>query len=365
MKRAASLLSPLAQPSSHGPVKASQRFICLKQLVSLSDLPPDLILREGRTYQYPFKFKVPWERPPSTEAQTEMNKMVQQAQLKLPPSLGSAIAHKSQQPPVPNTRPNVASISYCIRAKVVNTQRGKIIGEWSRAIKIMPVCGELPPICDDLGRPVIARAQKYFDDTKQWQGSLGMMYMQVAQPKSICLPISTGYDVCSKLFVETTAHIQLRFEPIEAHGVPPPLDRFTGNLRAATRASTHAMSDCPFEVGLDMPDGTDHGLSVATIPLRESSLKELKWKAALSVLNRRFFLAQFPARLAVPLEKHLVPTFHSSLISHFYVLTLSVKLQTANKIGSPKRNSICVEVPVQLSTEVYVNEASQWSDDSG
>ena len=331
----------------------------------------------GWFYQIPFRFEIPPDQRKPTEWQEKLKESVRQAQLKLPPSY--------EKNSVPSTTRNIALISYSIKAKLLRNEFedpiegtpkmiAKTIGETSRAIRIVPVINEEPPLYFGTpGKESIAAAMAYLEG-KAWIGSQGKMEMEVAQPKSLCVPVWTGYDTCLKGSVETRAEMNLRFEPIEVNEYPPKLTSITAKLRAATRVSKIAMSDCPYRIGSKV-DGTEDGLSVETIPLAGGTVHLVKWHPDVTGRNgdpkrpgqpggRRYFTTVLPLRLVLPLQKQYLPTFHLPMVSHFYVLVLALNFQMRGDGTSPTKGSLRLEIPIQVSSELLVNGDSHFSDDA-
>ena len=359
---------PLLSPGgSHRDQKKSQTFLTLQEPVDRSELRRIRTAEVGWFYQIPFRFEVPPDLRKPDEWQTRLVERVRQAQLKLPPSY--------EKTSVPSTAPNIVSIIYCIKAKLLRDDMEEPLGETSRMLRIMPIVKEEPPlqICSTLGKESAAVTTAYLEG-KAWTGSQGKMEMEVAQPRSFCVPVSTGYDTCPKESVETRAEMKLRFEPIEVNGIPPKLTRITAKLRAATRVSSNFMMDCPYRIG-SRADGTDDGLSVETIPLAGGTVQEVKWHrdsasheqdsmASDQAGSRRFHTTVLPLRLVLLLKKHYLPTFHSPLISHFYVVVLVLSFRMHGGTMTPKKESMCLEVPIQVTSELFVNRESHFSDDS-
>ena len=362
------LLSPGGLNRDH---KKSHTFLTLKEPVDRSDLRRIRTSEVGWFYQVPFRFEVPPDQRKPTEWQAEMRESVRQAQLKLPPSY--------EKSSVPNTGPNIVSITYCVEVKLLRDGMENPLGETSRMIRIMPIVKEEPPlqIGSTIGKESVAATTAYLEG-KAWTGSQGRMEMEVAQPKSLCVPISTGYDTCQKKSVETRAIMKLTFESIEVKGIPPKLTRITGKLRVATRVSSSLTLDCPYRVGA-RADGTDDGLSVETIPLVVGGpVQAVKWHQDLArrdkdtkpsddVESCRYLTTVLPLRLVLPLKKYYLPTFHSSLISHFYVIVLVLSFEKHGEVMAPKKEkkaSMRLEIPVQVSSELYINRESHFSDDS-
>ena len=359
------LLSPGGSDRDH---KKSQIFLTMQEPVDRSELRRIRTDEIGWFYQIPFRFEIPLDQRKPAEWQANLRESVRKAQSKLPPSY--------EKNSVPSTAPNIVSISYCIKAKLLRDDMERPLGETRRTIRIMPIVKEDPPLLGSiLGKESFATATVYLEG-KAWSGSQGKMEMEAAQPRSLCVPISTGYDTCEEESVETRAEVKLRFEPIEVNGIPPKLTRIKAKLRAATRVSSNPMLDCPYRVG-DRADGTDDGLSVETIDLAGGVAQEMKWHRDLarSTQNstssdqgededRRYFTTVLPLRLVLPLEKHYLPTFHSSLISHFYVVVLVLSLRTHREAIARKKESLRLEIPIQVSSELFVNRTSHFSDDS-
>lgn len=368
------LLSPGGSKREH---KQSQTFLTLQEPVDRSELRRIRTADVGWYYKVPFRFEVPSTQGKPKEWQNKWGDSVRQVQLDLPPSYDK---HS-----VPSTAPNIAKIAYCITAKLLRhdtlnvseeaSHVTRVIAETSRVIRIVPIVNEQPPLqhCSTLGRKSVAVVTKYLEG-KPWTGSQGKLEMRMAQPKSLCVPTSTGYDTCPKEAVETSAEMNLKFEPIEVDGIPPKLTRITAKLRAATRVSSNPRSDRPYQIG-GRGDGTEDGLSVETIPLVGGSAQEVKWHRDLTGRKnnavspdkdggRTSFTTVLPLRLILPLKKQYLPTFHSSLISHFYVIILVLSFQLHGESMSTKKGSICLEVPIQLSSELFVSRDSHFSDAS-
>ncbi|CAD6594377.1 MAG: hypothetical protein ASARMPRED_009291 [Alectoria sarmentosa] len=350
--------------------------INLEEPVGRSELRRIRTMDVGWFYQIPFRFEVPLDQRKPTKCQEDLRESVREAQLMLPPSY--------EKNSVPSTAPNIASISYCIKAKLLRndtatplgeTPRMITLGETSRVIRIVPIVKEEPLLqnCSSLGKESIAAATAYLEG-KAWTGSQGKMEMEVTQPKSLCVPVSIGYDTCQKESVGTRAEMRLRFEPIEVNGVPPKLTKITAHLRAATRVSSNSMSDCPYRIG-NRADGTYDGLSIETIPLVGGTVQQVKWQRDLTGHNRdsmtsdkpggrRYLTTVLPLHLVLPLKKQYLPTFHLSLISHFYVLILVLSFRMHGDAISTKKESMRLEVPIQVSSELFINRESHFSDDS-
>ena len=357
--------------------KQSHTFLTLQEPVERSELRRIRTTEVGWFYQIPFRFEVPPDMRRPTDWRAKMKESVRQAQLKLPPSY--------EKNSVPSTAPNVALISYCIKAKLLKMNNADTpgemtlmtLGETSRVIRIVPVVKEdsLLQTRSTLGKESTSAAIVYLEG-KAWTGSQGRMKMEMVQPTSLCVPISTGYDTCQKESVETRAMVNLIFEPTEVHGLPPKLTKITANLRAATRVrvSRSSMSDCPYRIGA-RADGTEDGLSVETTQMVGGSVQVIQWSRDLTGHNRdvsasekpggrRYCTTAVPLRLVLPLNKQYLPTFHSPLISHFYVVVLLLSFRMHGDSFSPKKGSMRLEVPIQVSSEVFINEDSNFSDDS-
>ena len=351
------LLSPEGSPRID---MTSQTFLFLQEPVVRSELRRIRATDVGWLYHIPFRFEVPPEQDAPTEWQKNLREDVRRAQLKLPPSYEA---------------PNTASISYHIKACILSNDPANPRGETSRLIKMVPVVKEELPlqICSITGKESIAATNAYLIG-KAWTGSQGKMVMEVAQPKSLCVPIPTGYDTCRTKSVETRAEIKLRFEPIEVNGTPPKLTRVRAKLRVATRVSQVATSDCPYQIG-SRADGTVGGLSVESIPLVGGRVQEVKWHRDLTGHTRgtmsadtpggrRYLTAALPVRLVLPLKKQYLPTFHSCLISHFYVVVVVLSFRKHGDGIMGRKELMSVEVPVQVSSERFINRLSEFSDES-
>ena len=338
----------------------SQTFLTLREPVDRSELRRIRTTEVGWFYQIPFRFEVPPAQRKPAEWQMKLKESVRRAQLKLPPSY--------EKRSVPSTAPNIVSISYFVKAKLLRDDMEQPLGDTSRVIRIMPILKEEPPlqISSTLGKENVAATTVYLEG-KTWTGSQGKLEMEVAQPRSLCLPVSTGYDTCPKESIDTKAEMRLTFEPKKVDGLPPKLLRITAEIRAATRVSSDVMSDCPYRIG-SRADGTDNGLSVETISLAGGIVQEVKWHRRLAGHERdmistdkvgglRYHTTVLPLRLVLPLKKHYLPTFHSPLISHFYVVVLVLSYRRHGDAMALKKEkeSMRLEVPIQIRSELFVN----------
>ena len=338
----------------------SQTFLTLREPVDRSELRRIRTTEVGWFYQIPFRFEVPPAQRKPAEWQMKFKESVRRAQLKLPPSY--------EKRSVPSTAPNIVSISYFVKAKLLRDDTEQPLGETSRVIRIMPILKEEPPlqISSTLGKENVAATTAYLEG-KTWTGSQGKLEMEVAQPRSLCLPVSTGYDTCPKESIDTKAEMRLTFEPKKVDGLPPKLLRITAEIRAATRVSSDVMSDCPYRIG-NRADGTDNGLSVETISLAGGTVQEVKWHRRLAGHERdmistdkvgglRYHTTVLPLPLVLPLKKHYLPTFHSPLISHFYVVVLILSYRRHGDAMALKKEkeSMRLEVPIQITSELFVN----------
>jgi len=372
-------LSPLNIGSG---LEAKRTFLRLVQPTPL--LPQRATFRASSLYIMPFYFKVPERLPGQACIQWNARREVRAAHLAVPPTFGKQNGTDDQIIPQPNTTPNSGSISYYIRVKVVadkqiNVLDETLLGETWRALRLTPVVDEIGPLdtCNTAGLDYSASDTAYLEKAR-WQGTLGKVIMQVRQPKSLCLPISTGYNGSNIKSVETTVFIKLIFEPVEPDGMPPNLERLSCKLRTGTLFNTTPLFESPFSIGTNRMDGTLNGLSVASTPMLDQSVGNLAWQESVRPLHSsiqsplqrasgsRGFKV-FTINVAVPLrlaidKREYLPTFHSCLISHFHVIDLLLTLQTPGKPLFPKKKSLHVEVPLQVISDVFCDESSGWSE---
>ena len=241
----------------------------MQELEDRSELRRIRITEIGWFYQIPFRFEVTPDQRKLAECQAHLRGTVRKVQLKLPPSY--------EKKSVTSMAPNIVLSSYCITAKLLRDDMANPLAETWRVIRIVPIVRENPPLLGNiLGKERLATGKIYLEG-KAWTGSQRKMEMEAAQPRSLCLPITTGYDSCEKESVETRSEVKLRFEPMEVNGIAPKLRRITAKLRAATRVSSSLMLDCPYRVG-DRADGTEDGPSVETITLDWGTVQEVKWQ---------------------------------------------------------------------------------------
>lgn len=368
----------LTPSSSKSGTETRHTFLRTVQPDSKSCLPQKSPFKAQTPCVLPFRFTVPKDLPPQACIQQDIEDHVRERHLALPPSLGEQSGSEWQEVTVLNTAPNVCNITYHIKVKVVGDDGLTVLGEASRRVNIRPVVRKefAIRVSDTVGKECVSSSSAYFEKTK-WAGHLGKLTVEVAQPRSLCVPVSTGYDSCPITSVETTATLNLSFEPVEVNGRPPSMNRLVARLRAATLIASQHIQECPFRVGVDRADGTQDGLSVESVTLLDRSVGDVAWQRAghhsshslptsLDRIGRKQFTASIAAPLTLPLDPSAsanLATFHSCLVSRFYVLSLQLSLQSPGNSISPSKKALRVEVPLQVSSKLFVNETTCWSDD--
>lgn len=337
-------------------------------------------LKAGRTYEYPFNFKVPRELLERICKHKVNNDTVKRAHLQLPPSLGDKEL-SSKDGTLDDMAPEMASVRYGIFARITKMagedSKSTHVAAKARRVRVVPAVEEAPPLDvkgmveDDIKTEYCIRKEKKLKKGLFLGGNLGTLVMEAAQPESARLPPANselGYTA-----VNTMATVMLRFEPAKGVKAPPRLDKLHSKLKTRTYYATSARHDFPTKTDSEFDASRSvHGHSIDLIshsmgnfewrledpaertpsPIRRRdstvSIEEKRWIPRPSTTytsGTKFWTARLILPITLPNTKHsFVPTFHSCLISRTYTLALSLSLQTAGLGGS-----IDLRVPMQIS----------------
>ncbi|THV89339.1 hypothetical protein D6C85_04405 [Aureobasidium pullulans] len=355
-------------PGLSGGMSAFHQFLKLRQPIQDSCYPQPRILEPGRTYEFPFLFVVPQHLLPRVCRHEVHHESVRDCHLQLPPSLGTITKHD-------DLGPDMAKIQYQIAARITatndidNTQKN--LATKMKTIRIIPTVEEQPPV-NVLGpdSDYILRTEKSIKKGV-FKGKLGTLVIEAEQPRSLRLP--KLYDP-EQTTVSTVTTIKLRFDPVDVKSQPPRLGSLSSKLKVSTWYATGARMDIPKKK--DSIFDHRQGLHSVSIPLSSRCMGSVEWtsrkESALEEewLARRdsglshqevpkypspstnykghgFWTAEIVVPVALPKDKHFVPTFHSCLTSRTYSLNLSLGIHSAG-VGFP---SVDLKLPLQISAE--------------
>ena len=302
------------------------------------------------------------------------NDHVHQSHHQMPPSLGDPELAGFGGKLLDDLAPEMVKISYAITACITKIREidGKNVpvAEGSKKIRIKPAFPEQPPINISATDSQYSTRQEKGIRKGLLSGKLGRLVMESAQPKSFHLPARTGPGDDVMQPVTTSAVVNLRFDPADESLSPPRLDSLSSKLKATTYFATVGQRSFPRKE-MTLVDSA-RGLYSTIMPLASRCVESVQWQKHAgepkpdSSMQRRdsgvsisgqpapssayrggtFYTASVLVPLTLPLDKHIVPTFHSCLASRVYGLSLSLSVQGGAVGGS----SLTLKVPVQVSS---------------
>ncbi|KAH0168694.1 hypothetical protein KCU82_g5386, partial [Aureobasidium melanogenum] len=354
-------------PGLAGGQSAFHQFLKLRQPISESSYPQPRVFEPGRTYEFPFVFVVPQHLLPRVCKHEVHHESLRDCHLQLPPSLGTITSHDDMSP-------DMAKIQYQIAARITaaNDINGtpKHLATRMKTIHIVPTVNEQPPVNVLGDSDYILRSEKSIKKGV-FKGKLGTLVIEAEQPKSLRLPKSYNPEEST---ISTVAIVKLRFDPAVANSQPPRLGSLSSKLKATTWYATGARMDIPtrkdclydhrqglhsVSIGLssrcmgnvEWVSRTESAFDEEQLVRRDSGLSQqevpkypspsTKYKGA------NFWTAEIVVPVALPKDKHFVPSFHSCLTSRTYSLNLSLGIHSAG-VGFP---SVELKLPLQISTE--------------
>ncbi|KAH0346814.1 hypothetical protein KCU83_g7115, partial [Aureobasidium melanogenum] len=354
-------------PGLAGGQSAFHQFLKLRQPISESSYPQPRVFEPGRTYEFPFVFVVPQHLLPRVCKHEVHHESLRDCHLQLPPSLGTITSHDDMSP-------DMAKIQYQIAARITaaNDINGtpKHLATRMKTIHIVPTVNEQPPVNVLGDSDYILRSEKSIKKG-MFKGKLGTLVIEAEQPKSLRLPKSYNPEEST---ISTVAIVKLRFDPAVANSQPPRLGSLSSKLKATTWYATGARMDIPtrkdclydhrqglhsVSIGLssrcmgnvEWVSRTESAFDEEQLVRRDSGLSQqevpkypspsTKYKGA------NFWTAEIVVPVALPKDKHFVPSFHSCLTSRTYSLNLSLGIHSAG-VGFL---SVELKLPLQISTE--------------
>ena len=312
-----------------------------------------------------------------------VNDVVRQHHLKLPPTMGDPMTAASGKTLGNDMCPEATVISYSIKARVtsgIGSNGAQVpVGDAMKKIRVIPTVAEAPPLTVQEGQHEAYRLRKVRNIKRgTLQKRLGTLVMEANQPLSFCLPPPkpASEPVCP---TTQKAKLRLRFDPATADAVPPQLSSLETKLKAATFYATLPWEDTPHRDDETHYSNTK-GLYVHAIPLSSRCVSTVAWKkhpasqsrqqesAGLSISDPNsstpapstefhpewpYYTAEVLDPMTLP-EKSpakgnrlFVPTFHSCLVSRFYILHFY--LSFVNPGMSIKDHTLHIKLPIQIS----------------
>lgn len=358
--------------------EATHRFLRLVQPLSRSQVP-DGIMEAGKTYTFPFTFVVPTHLLPRACAHKCVNTHVKEAHLLLPPSFGDPELSGSNGKLLDDLAPDMSRVSYSIRVKLTkwnNDGSENVVMEGSKKLLIKPAYEEQAPLNIDNDEEYCGRQEKTLRKGLM-KGKLGRLVMEAVQPKPFRLPATVPGEELPP--ITTMSKVRLRFDPQEGGNPPPRLDSLSSKLKVTTFYASSPRHSLPTR-NSTFPD-MSRGYISETLQLSSLCVAGVEWQrhdpdvspVESSDLARRdsahstssvssdlvfpspssqyrvhlpYYTATIIVPLALPTNKHFVPTFHNCIVSRVYAIGLSLSIQ-----GQPLGPSLSLKLPVQISSE--------------
>ncbi|KAL8871553.1 MAG: hypothetical protein Q9174_002636 [Haloplaca sp. 1 TL-2023] len=357
--------------------------------------PPSQLAEAGKVCSFPFSFIVPDGVLAEACDHDCVNDVVRQHHLRLPPTMGDPMTAASGKTLGNDMCPESAVVSYSIKARVTSGSGSNgaqvPIGDALKKIRVIPTVAEAPPLTVQEGQHEAYRLRKVRNIKRgTLQKRLGTLVMEADQPLSFCLPPpkTASEPICP---ITQKAKVRLRFDPATADAVPPQLSSLETKLKAATFYATLPWEDTPHRDDETHYSNTK-GLYVHSIPLSSRCVSTVTWKKHPASESRHqepagvdvsdpsssipapstefhsewpYYTAEvldpmtLPEKSSTKGNRLFVPTFHSCLVSRFYILHFY--LSFVNPGMSIKDHTLHIKLPIQVSSAPSPHAGSQTS----
>jgi hypothetical protein len=213
--------------------QAYHNFLKLTMPYTEADLPEGRIAKSGVTYKFPFTFVVPERLLPQSCTHDKDNCIVQDAHLQLPPSTGDPMLASDGRTLLDDLAPQMTQISYAIRVMLTKPPKSEgsrpcVVADSMKKLRIIPRTEEQPPLrISDTNEDDYIMCKSKELKKGLLQGKHGLLTMSASQPPPLRLPYLKSTSECS---TTTMAKVELRFDPLEAKGLPPKLEKLWSRL---------------------------------------------------------------------------------------------------------------------------------------
>lgn len=366
-----------------GRTRAVHRFLKLEQPIGETDLPRPRILEAGKEYKFPFTFVVPQQLLPLACVHKTTHVTIRDAHLQLPPSFGDPSLSGFGPNLLNDMAPDMTKISYGIKVKLLRDDgdNTSTIVESMKKLRVKPATEDQPPIDIDGTHEDYCHRQEKTIRKGVLKGRLGRLVIEASQPKSFRLPaIPAGEAIPA---VSTMAKVMLRFDPASEMSPPPRLGSLSSKLKVCTYFATTPRQALPTrtQMSYDMTQGyiSDmiqlSSLCVASVDWKKheawespesrrgSTLSTFSTMSTMTIetntlspgvipnasgsyKGNTFYTASILVPISLPTSKHLVPTFHTCLVTRQYALHLNLSTH-----GQPMGPSVALKLPIQISSE--------------
>lgn len=333
-------------PNYRTPFLTTYQFLKLTQPVDEASLPVPRIAEKGRTYTFQFTFVVPDRLLPNACTHRHKNQSVQDAHLRLPPSLGDATAPSVGGVDYDDIAPTMSRVSYAIHARLLQRKEsdGKLVdvGSQHRRVRVLPTYEELPPqIVDDKSQD-LALVKERTIRKGLLKGKLGKLTVAAQQPRPLQTTLADHLSTTTT--PSTVIPITVTFKPSSATDLPPTLNMLTTKLRVFTFFTTYNMQYFPSPSSI-LIDGT-LGRYFDTLFLGTKNLGGVKW---VHRPDSNTYTADITLPIITPKYKSLLPTFYSCLVARSYLVDINLDVHTPGyNMGA--HPGVTLHVPLQVAS---------------
>ncbi|KAF8475782.1 hypothetical protein BDZ91DRAFT_193482 [Kalaharituber pfeilii] len=336
-----------------GPMSTMRTFLKLSQPVEESTLPVPRIAEKGRTYTFPFVFVVPDRLLPTMCEHHYKNTTVEEAHMRLPPSLGDGTAPAYGGCTYDDIAPDMSRISYAIVVKILKRRdsdnRVVTVAEESRRVRILPIYEDLPPaMVDDNDKDLSLRKERTIRKGFL-KGKLGKLVVEATQPSAL-RTLNSQFTSAAACPSTTMVPVTATFYPADPSLDPPALNSLTTKLRVYTFFSTSPISYFPTPSALIL-DGA-LGRYHEAVFVGAQNLGSVRWEKHSGTPGANapvHYTTNLTIPLVMPKYKYLVPSFHSCLVSRTYTVEVHLDVHTPGyNIGT--HPGLTLKIPLQVSS---------------
>lgn len=226
------------------PHESQHTFLKMTMPISEATYPVPRVLESGQTLKIPFNFVLPKFLTLSACNHKVQCEDVRAHHLSLPPSMGSWARGNWEKD---DMAPHMSEVEYSIKARVWReddlSERPVKVMEAIKPIQVIPAVAETAPLClseDKQNHSDIYRLSKTKTIRKNLiSNKVGKISVSGVQPGAVMLrPDGSVYR-------DTTAMIDVKFEPVSPDVQPPKITGVSARITAHTYYSSSAVHNMP------------------------------------------------------------------------------------------------------------------------
>lgn len=369
------------------PHESTHTLLKIPMPIPETSYPVPRILEAGREYSIPFNFILPNHLTLNACNHRVDSDAIHQSHLSLPPTMGFVQGLWEKD----DLAPQMATIEYSVKARIYKETdmdgRPVKIMEVSEPIKVLPAYSEEPPLSVTKNDKLYKMSKTKSLRKNIISGKLGRLTASAPQPGAAFI----GPD--GKVASNTSAQVELKFEPSSADVAPPKITSMSGKITAHTYYSAGPINTFPNLSDFGRAFTAERRGSYSTsVPVFSSSLDNITWvtravqerrdsgyatesdartdsehsapertrrgSKQLHTKQRKNSSSSSPvyhcATLHVPInlpaaKRTLLPTFHSCIVSRVYTLGLTLSVSTGG--GASASSTLSLMLPLQIGVD--------------